>query len=162
MHLLSSERASSKSGLATQYCFEEAFFIISISVIIGGKEWEGGYDMAKILIVDDTLFMRTMLKKLLEDNGYQIAGEAGTGEEAIQKYKILQPDLVTMDITMPDMDGISAVKEIMALDLKAKIIMCSAMGQQSLVLDAIKAGAKDFIVKPFQQERVLEAVKRVL
>jgi two-component system, chemotaxis family, chemotaxis protein CheY len=118
--------------------------------------------MAKILIVDDTLFMRTMLRKLLEDHGHQVVGEASTGEEAIQKYKILLPDLVTMDITMPDMDGISAAKEIIALDIKAKIIMCSAMGQQLLVLDAIKAGAKDFIVKPFQQERVLEAIKRVL
>ncbi|RXT14948.1 response regulator [Ammoniphilus sp. CFH 90114] len=118
--------------------------------------------MAKALIVDDALFMRTMLKKILEENGHSVVGEAATGEEAVQKYKLLTPDFVTMDITMPDMNGIQAVKEIISFAPQAKIIMCSAMGQQGMVLDAIKSGAKDFIVKPFQADRVSEAVERVL
>lgn len=118
--------------------------------------------MAKVLIVDDALFMRTMLRKILEEHGHSIVGEASTGEEAVQKYKILSPDLVTMDITMPDMNGIQAVKQIISFAPNAKIIMCSAMGQQSMVLDAIKSGAKDFVVKPFQPDRVAEALNRVL
>lgn len=118
--------------------------------------------MAKVLIVDDALFMRTMLRKILEECGHTIVGEASTGEEAVQKYKLLSPDLVTMDITMPDMNGIQAVKQIMSFAPNAKIIMCSAMGQQSMVLDAIKSGAKDFVVKPFQPDRVAEALNRVL
>lgn len=118
--------------------------------------------MAKVLIVDDAAFMRMMLKDILVKNGYEIAGEATNGIKAIEIYKVEKPDLVTMDITMPDMDGIQAVKEIKAIDPNAKIIMCSAMGQQAMVMDSIKSGAKDFIVKPFQPERVLEAVKKVL
>lgn len=118
--------------------------------------------MAKVLIVDDAAFMRMMLKDILVKNGYEIAGEATNGIKAIEIYKLEKPDLVTMDITMPDMDGIQAVKEIKAIDPNAKIIMCSAMGQQAMVMDSIKSGAKDFIVKPFQPERVLEAVKKVL
>ncbi len=118
--------------------------------------------MAKVLIVDDALFMRTMLRKILEEYGHSIIGEASTGEEAVQKYKSLSPDLVTMDITMPDMNGIDAVKQIISFAPNAKIIMCSAMGQQSMVLDAIKSGAKDFVVKPFQPDRVAEALNRVL
>ena len=118
--------------------------------------------MARALVVDDALFMRTMLKKILEDNGHAVIGEASTGEEAVKKYKLLNPDFVTMDITMPDMNGIEAVKEIISSSPGAKIIMCSAMGQQGMVLDAIKSGAKDFIVKPFQSDRVLEAISRVL
>ncbi|MBP1930607.1 response regulator [Ammoniphilus resinae] len=117
--------------------------------------------MSKVLVVDDALFMRTMLKKILEENGFTIVGEAGTGEEAVLKYKTLSPDIVTMDITMPDMNGIDAVEQIIAYDPNAKIIMCSAMGHQNMVLDAIKKGAKDFIVKPFQPDRVVEAMKRI-
>lgn len=114
----------------------------------------------KILIVDDAAFMRMMLKNILAQNGYEIAGEASNGLEAVTLYKELKPDLVTMDITMPEMDGIAAVKEIKKIDPEAKVIMCSAMGQQSMVIESIQAGAKDFIVKPFQPDRVLEAVKK--
>lgn len=118
--------------------------------------------MAKVLIVDDATFMRMMVKDILEKNGYEVVGEASNGLKAIELYKSERPDIVTMDITMPEMDGIQAVKEIKSFDPTAKIVMCSAMGQQSMVMDAIRAGAKDFIVKPFQADRVLEAVKKVL
>jgi two-component system chemotaxis response regulator CheY len=119
--------------------------------------------MAKrVLIVDDAAFMRMMLKNILSQNGYEIAGEASNGLEAVTLYKELKPDLVTMDITMPEMDGIAAVKEIRKIDPEAKIVMCSAMGQQAMVIESIQAGAKDFIVKPFQPDRVLEAVKKVV
>ncbi|MFZ5640285.1 MAG: response regulator [Bacillota bacterium] len=117
---------------------------------------------ARILIVDDAAFMRMMIKDILSKNGYQIVGEAENGAVAVEKYRELQPDLTTMDITMPEMDGISAVKEIRKTDPQANIIMCSAMGQQAMVIDAIQAGAKDFIVKPFQPDRVLEAVRKAL
>ena len=106
--------------------------------------------MAKILIVDDAAFMRMMIKDILTKNGYEVVAEAANGVEAVELYKSHQPDLVTMDITMPEMDGIEAVKQIKAVNPAAKVIMCSAMGQQSMVMDAIKAGANDFIVKPFQ------------
>ncbi len=115
-----------------------------------------------VLIVDDAAFMRMMIKDILSKNGYSVVGEAENGLVAIAKYKDLKPDLVTMDITMPDMDGIAAVKAIKSFDSSARIIMCSAMGQQAMVIDAIQAGAKDFIVKPFQPERVLEAVSKAL
>lgn len=118
--------------------------------------------MASVLIVDDAAFMRMLLKDILTKNGYQIAGEAPNGFKAIELYKSEKPDIVTLDITMPEMDGIQALKEIRSYDPSARVIMCSAMGQQGMVMDAIKAGAKDFIVKPFQAERVLEAVKKVL
>lgn len=111
-----------------------------------------------VLIVDDAAFMRMMIKDILTKNGYSVVGEAENGAMAVEKYKDLKPDLVTMDITMPEVDGISAVKEIKSFDSAARIIMCSAMGQQAMVIDAIQAGAIDFIVKPFQPERVLEAV----
>lgn len=117
---------------------------------------------ARILIVDDAAFMRMMIKDILSKNGYQIVGEAENGRVALEKYQELRPELTTMDITMPEMDGISAVKEIRKVDPKANIIMCSAMGQQAMVIDAIQAGAKDFIVKPFQPDRVLEAVRKAL
>ncbi|MBU7008278.1 response regulator [Phosphitispora fastidiosa] len=117
---------------------------------------------ARILIVDDAAFMRMMIKDILTKNGYQIVGEAENGSVAVEKYKELKPELTTMDITMPEMDGISAVKEIRDFDPQANIIMCSAMGQQAMVIDAIQAGAKDFIVKPFQPDRVLEAVRKAL
>jgi two-component system chemotaxis response regulator CheY len=118
--------------------------------------------MAKVLIVDDAAFMRMMIKDILEKNGFDVIGEASNGLKAVELYKAEKPDVVTMDITMPDMDGIEAVKAIKAFDPTAKIIMCSAMGQQSMVMDAIRAGAKDFIVKPFQADRVLEAIKKVV
>ena len=119
--------------------------------------------MAKnILICDDAAFMRMMIKDSLSKNGYTVAGEAENGVKAVAKYNELKPDLVLMDITMPEMDGIQALKNIKAADSGAKVIMCSAMGQQAMVIESIQAGAKDFIVKPFQAERVLEAVKKVV
>lgn len=119
--------------------------------------------MAKsILICDDAAFMRMMIKGILGKGGYDVAGEAENGLKAVEKYKELSPDLVLMDITMPEMDGIQAVREIKKTDPNAKIIMCSAMGQQAMVVESIQAGAKDFIVKPFQEDRVLEAVKKVI
>ncbi|MDO4772681.1 MAG: response regulator [Bacillota bacterium] len=116
----------------------------------------------RILVVDDASFMRMMVKDILTKNGYEVAGEAENGQKAIEKYNELNPDLVIMDITMPEVDGIEAVKRIRANDPEAKIVMCSAMGQQAMVIEAIQAGAKDFIVKPFQADRVLEAVKKVI
>lgn len=119
--------------------------------------------MAKnILICDDAAFMRMMIKDILTKNGYNVAGEAENGVKAIEKYNEVKPDLVLMDITMPEMDGIQALKEIKAADSNALVIMCSAMGQQAMVIESIQAGAKDFIVKPFQADRVLEAVKKVV
>ena len=119
--------------------------------------------MAKnILICDDAAFMRMMIKDILSKNGYNVAGEAENGAKAVEKYAELKPDLVLMDITMPEMDGIQALKKIKESDPSALVIMCSAMGQQAMVIEAIQAGAKDFIVKPFQAERVLEAVKKVV
>lgn len=115
-----------------------------------------------ILIVDDASFMRMMIKDILTKNGFEIAGEAENGLVAVEKYKELKPELVIMDITMPEMDGIQAVKEIRSIDPNAKIIMCSVMGQQAMVIEAIQAGARDFIVKPFQKERVIESVKKAM
>jgi two-component system chemotaxis response regulator CheY len=115
-----------------------------------------------VLVCDDAIFMRTMISDILSGAGYEVVGEAETGVQAIERYKALRPDLVTMDIVMPDMGGIEAVREIVKGDADAKILMCSAMGQQALVVEAIQAGAKDFVVKPFQPSRVLEAVQRVL
>lgn len=116
----------------------------------------------RILVVDDAAFMRMMIKDILSKNGFEIVGEAENGARAIEKYKELVPDLVIMDITMPEVDGIQAVKEIKKFNPDSKVIMCSAMGQQAMVIESIQAGARDFIVKPFQAERVLEAVKKVL
>ncbi|MFC4320171.1 response regulator [Litchfieldia salsa] len=116
----------------------------------------------KILIVDDAAFMRMMIKDILSKNGFDVVAEAADGAQAVEKYQEHQPDLVTMDITMPEMDGITALKEIKKLNPSAKVIMCSAMGQQAMVIDAIQAGAKDFIVKPFQADRVLEAINKTL
>lgn len=118
--------------------------------------------MATVLIVDDAAFMRMMLRDILTKHGYEVVGEAENGAQAVQKYNDTKPDVVTMDITMPEMDGITAVKGIMRIAPEAKIIMCSAMGQQAMVIDAIQAGAKDFIVKPFQADRVIDAVNKVL
>lgn len=117
---------------------------------------------AKVLIVDDAAFMRMMLKDILSKNGFEVVGEAENGKIASQMYGELKPDVVTMDITMPEMDGIAAVKEIKGSDPSAKIVMVSAMGQQAMVIEAIRAGAADFIVKPFQPDRVLEALGKAL
>jgi two-component system, chemotaxis family, chemotaxis protein CheY len=116
----------------------------------------------RVLVCDDAIFMRTMISDILSGAGYDVVGEAETGVQAIERYRDLKPDLVTMDIVMPDMGGIDAVREIIKHDPDAKVLMCSAMGQQALVVEAIQAGAKDFVVKPFQPSRVLEAVQRVL
>ena len=119
--------------------------------------------MAKnILICDDAAFMRMMIKDILTKNGYNIAGEAENGLKAIEKYNELKPDLVLMDITMPEMDGIQALKSIKSNDPSAVVIMCSAMGQQAMVIEAVQSGAKDFIVKPFQADRVLESIRNAL
>lgn len=119
--------------------------------------------MAKnILVCDDAAFMRMMIKDILTKNGYNVAGEAENGAKAVEKYNELKPDLVLMDITMPEMDGIQALKKIKATDPSAMVIMCSAMGQQAMVIESIQSGAKDFIVKPFQADRVLDAVRKVV
>ena len=119
--------------------------------------------MAKnILICDDAAFMRMMIKDILTKNGYTVIGEAENGQKAVEKYAELNPDLVLMDITMPEMDGIQALKKIKENDSSASVIMCSAMGQQAMVIESIQSGAKDFIVKPFQADRVLEAVRKVV
>lgn len=118
--------------------------------------------MARILIVDDAAFMRMMLKDILTRNGYEVCGEGINGKDGIDKFKELKPDLVTLDITMPEMTGLDALKEIMKLNPDAKAVMCSAMGQQAMVIEAIQSGAKDFIVKPFQADRVIESIKKVL
>ena len=115
-----------------------------------------------VLICDDAVFMRTMVADILQKAGFEVVGEAETGVQAIEKYKQLKPDLVTMDIVMPELGGIDAVREIRKHDPSARVLMCSAMGQQALVVEAIQAGAKDFVVKPFVASRVLEAAKRVL
>ena len=119
--------------------------------------------MAKsILICDDAAFMRMMIKDILVKNGYNIAGEAENGVKAVEKYQETKPDLVLMDITMPEMDGIQALKKIKAIDANASVVMCSAMGQQAMVIESIQSGARDFIVKLFQPDRVIEAVKKAV
>ncbi|MCQ6560983.1 response regulator [Paenibacillus mendelii] len=114
------------------------------------------------MVVDDAAFMRQMLKDVLRAAGHEIAVEAANGEEAVYLYKQMKPDLVTMDITMPEMDGVEALKAIKKHDPQAKVIMCSAIGQKSMVINAIQAGAKDFIVKPFHKDRVLETIRKVM
>ena len=119
--------------------------------------------MAKsVLICDDAAFMRVMIKDILTKNGYEVAGEVENGLKAVEKYNETKPDLVVMDITMPEMDGIQALKKIKEADAGATVIMCSAMGQQAMVIESIQSGAKDFIVKLFQADRVLEAVKKAV
>ncbi|MBO9599530.1 MAG: response regulator [Cohnella sp.] len=118
--------------------------------------------MAKVLVVDDAAFMRMMIKDILVKGGHEVVGEAENGRVAVQKYQELMPDIVTMDITMPEMEGIEALKEIRKQHPAAKVIMCSAMGQQGMVVQAIQAGAKDFVVKPFQGDRVLESLAKAL
>lgn len=116
----------------------------------------------KILLVDDAAFMRMMLRDILTKNGYEVCGEAANGIEAINKVKELNPDLVTLDITMPEMDGITALKEIKKIKPELSVIMCSAMGQQAMVIESIQAGASDFIIKPFQGNRVIESIKKFI
>lgn len=118
--------------------------------------------MKRVMVCDDAAFMRMVIKDILVKNGYEIAAEAENGLKAVERYPEAKPDLVLMDITMPEIDGIEAVRRIKALDPNANVIMCSAMGQQAMVIEAIQAGAKDFIVKPFQADRVLEAVRKVI
>ena len=115
-----------------------------------------------VLVCDDAVFMRTMVSDILSQAGFTVVGEAENGKQAVEKYQQLKPDLVTMDIIMPEMGGIEAVRAILAFDPDARVLMCSALGQQALVVEAIQAGAKDFVVKPFQPSRVLEAAQRVL
>ena len=119
-------------------------------------------EVVTFLIVDDAIFMRTVLRKMLTDAEFQVIGEAGNGKQAIEMAKSLQPDIITLDITMPEMDGIDAIEHILEVSPNSKIIMCSAMGQHAKVVDAIKKGAKDFIVKPFEKTRVLQAVYNVM
>ena len=122
----------------------------------------GGLILGKrVLITDDTAFMRMTLRNVLEKNGYEVVGEAEDGYQAVEQYMLSKPDLVTMDITMPNMDGITAIKKIMEKDPEAKIVVVSAMGQKALVIEALNSGAKDFIVKPFQPDRIVEALQKV-
>ena len=118
--------------------------------------------MARVLVVDDAAFMRKMVSDALTKGGHEVVGEAGNGTEAIARFQKLKPEVTTLDITMPEKDGLTALAEIVAADPSAKVIMCSALGQESKVLEAIKLGAKDFVVKPFQPARVIEAVDKAL
>jgi len=117
---------------------------------------------ARVLIVDDALFMRTMLRNILVESGFEVIGEAGNGNDAVEKYRALGPDLTTMDIVMPEKNGIEALKAIMKLDPRARVVMCSALGQESLIIEALEAGARDFIVKPFKPAKVVEVAQKVL
>ncbi len=117
---------------------------------------------SRVLIVDDLAFIKLIIKDTLEKTGFEVAGEASNGVEAIEQYKRLHPDIVLMDITMPKMDGIQALQEIVKIDPQAKVIMCSALGQQKLIIQSIQLGAKDFIVKPFKPERIVGAIKKAL
>jgi two-component system chemotaxis response regulator CheY len=118
--------------------------------------------MARVLVVDDAAFMRKVLTDTLSKGGHEIVGEASNGMEAVDRFRELRPELTTLDITMPEKDGLTALREILSFDPSAKIVMCSALGQESKVLEAIRAGAKDFVVKPFQPERVLDAVSKAV
>jgi two-component system chemotaxis response regulator CheY len=118
--------------------------------------------MANVMVVDDTAFMRMVLRSILEEMGLKVVAEASNGKDAVKLFKQVKPDLVTMDITMPDMDGLQALREIRKTDADAKVIMCSAMGQHNKIIEAIHAGAKDFIVKPFQKDRILVAINKVI
>jgi two-component system chemotaxis response regulator CheY len=118
--------------------------------------------MARVLVVDDAVFMRKMVSDALSKGGHEVVGEAANGQEAVTRFQELKPEVTTLDITMPEMDGIAALKAILEVDPGARVIMCSALGQESKVLESIKAGARDFVVKPFQPDRVLEAVGKAL
>ncbi len=129
---------------------------------IDGEDGIGGEIMARILVVDDAAFMRVLLKNILKSGGHEVVGEAENGIEALEKYEELKPDLVTMDIVMPHLDGIETTRSIIKIDPKARIVMCTAVGQQAKVLEAIKAGARGYIVKPFQADKVLKEIEKVL
>ena len=118
--------------------------------------------MARVLVVDDAAFMRKVVSDALASGGHEVVGEATNGSEAVERFQELRPELTTLDITMPEKDGIAALAEIMAIDPAARVVMCSALGQETKVLESIKLGAKDFVVKPFQPARVLEAVGKAL
>ena len=118
--------------------------------------------MARVLVVDDAVFMRKMVSDALTKQGHEVIGEASNGAEAITQYQALSPDIMTLDITMPEKDGVEALREIVGIDPSARVIMCSALGQESKVLEAVKAGAKDFVVKPFQPDRLAQAVEKAL
>jgi two-component system, chemotaxis family, chemotaxis protein CheY len=118
--------------------------------------------MARVLVVDDAAFMRKMVSDALTKGGHEVVGEAGNGTEAVARYQELRPEVTTLDITMPEKDGLAALKEIIAIDPAARVVMCSALGQESKVLESIKLGARDFVVKPFQADRVNEAVVKAL
>jgi two-component system chemotaxis response regulator CheY len=118
--------------------------------------------MARVLVVDDAAFMRKMVTDALSGGGHEIVGEAANGAEAVERFQELRPDVMTLDITMPEKDGLTALREIIAVDPGAKVVMCSALGQESKVLESIKLGAKDFVVKPFQADRVLSAIEKAL
>ena len=118
--------------------------------------------MARVLVVDDAAFMRKLVSDVLVKGGHEVVGEAGDGSEAVTRFQELRPEVTTLDITMPEKDGLTALREIIELDPSARVVMCSALGQESKVLESIKAGAKDFVVKPFQADRVLEAVGKAL
>lgn len=118
--------------------------------------------MANVLVVDDALFVRQAMKKILEANGHTMIGEADSGETAVEKYKELKPDVVLLDITMPGMGGVEALKQLKAIDPDVKVIICSSMGQQSIIAEAIQIGAKDFVVKPFKEENVIASLEKVL
>jgi two-component system, chemotaxis family, chemotaxis protein CheY len=118
--------------------------------------------MARVLVVDDAAFMRKMVGDALAKGGHEVVGEAANGLEAVERYQALRPEVTTLDITMPEKDGLTALKEIMALDPTARVVMCSALGQESKVLEAVKSGARDFVVKPFQPDCVIEAVGKAL
>ena len=118
--------------------------------------------MARVLVVDDAAFMRKMVSDALTKGGHEVVGEAGNGLEAVSQFQALKPEVTTLDITMPEKDGIAALKEIMAAHPTARVIMCSALGQEAKVIESIRSGAKDFVVKPFQQDRVLAALDKAL
>jgi two-component system chemotaxis response regulator CheY len=118
--------------------------------------------MARVLVVDDAAFMRKLVSDVLTKGGHEVVGEAGNGAEAVDRYAELRPEVTTLDITMPEKDGLAALREIIQLDPAARVVMCSALGQETKVLESIKAGAKDFVVKPFQPDRVLEAIGKAL
>jgi len=118
--------------------------------------------MARVLVVDDAAFMRKVLGDALAKGGHEVVAEAANGDEAVARFQEIRPDVTTLDITMPEKDGLAALKEILAFDPSAKVVMCSALGQESKVLESIKSGAKDFVVKPFQPERVLDAISKAL
>ena len=118
--------------------------------------------MARVLVVDDAAFMRKVVSDALASGGHEVVGEAGNGTESVQQYQALSPELVTLDITMPEKDGLEALGEIISLDPGARVLMCSALGQESKVIESIQKGAKDFVVKPFQPDRVLDAIGKAL